>query len=443
MRGLPVAASVAIGLGLLHCGTNSSGSGSVVPAADSGTNSDGGTAADGGGSTDAGSGSDGGVASDGGMSTDGGTSDGGTATDGGTASSDCDGLAPGAPGMATEFRWMNRDLNNNSGGSCFPAETDGTGHIAVSWQNPFQPHDSRFAFVDPASASEAGSYRAVGMLLIGQASGFMGGQCGGTICAENYVVLDPVGKELFQSPFGHGNNVQANDPTGGMIHVRFSESGEGTTMLLDAIDPSGAIRWTRPLPDVFGPQDSKAMRLGVDRQGNVLALWSSAPRYGAGTWAGQWFDHAGTPGSVFQALSAGVLPDKLYERVGDGLFLSGSSGWLGQFDAQATSMSPPPPWLAARPRKNLHMVHGGKGYAVLPMPESSAPCDQQVEVISPSGQVCGSSTFSMGGAACTTSSIIVGYDGTVVQQGPRERESCTANDHICTCTYRYWPGFFR
>jgi len=298
MRGLPVAASVAIGLGLLHCGTNSSGSGSVVPAADSGTNSDGGTAADGGGSTDAGSGSDGGVASDGGMSTDGGTSDGGTATDGGTASSDCDGLAPGAPGMATEFRWMNRDLNNNSGGSCFPAETDGTGHIAVSWQNPFQPHDSRFAFVDPASASEAGSYMAVGMLLIGQASGFMGGQCGGTICAENYVVLDPVGKELFQSPFGHGNNVQANDPTGGMIHVRFSESGEGTTMLLDAIDPSGAIRWTRPLPDVFGPQDSKAMRLGVDRQGNVLALWSSAPRYGAGTWAGQWFDHAGTPGSA-------------------------------------------------------------------------------------------------------------------------------------------------
>ena len=106
-------------------------------------------------------------------------------------------------------------------------------------------------------------------------------------------------------------------------------------------------------------------------------------------------------------------------------------------------MSPPPPWLAARPRKNLHMVHGGKGYAVLPMPESSAACDQQVEVISPSGQFCGSSTFSMGGAACTTSSIIVGYDGTVVQQGPRERESCTANDHICTCTYRYWPGFFR
>jgi hypothetical protein len=39
--------------------------------------------------------------------------------------------------------------------------------------------------------------------------------------------------------------------------------------------------------------------------------------------------------------------------VGSGLFLAGfgapnQSAWLGQFDAQSTSMSPPPDWLAAR-----------------------------------------------------------------------------------------------
>jgi len=89
------------------------------------------------------------------------------------------------------------------------------------------------------------------------------------------------------------------------------------------------------------------------------------------------------------------------------------------------------------------MVHGGKGYAVLPRPEDSASCEQRIEVISPSGQVCGSATFSLGGGACKTGTIIVGYDGTVVQQGPREREICSANDHVCTCAYRYWPGFFR
>lgn len=441
MRVLPVAASVAIGLSLLHCGDNSSGSGSVLPPpVDGGTGSDGGTSSDA-GAVDGGSGG----SSDGGTATDAGTGGGGGGgTDGGTATSDCDGLAPGAPGAASVFQWTDRDLNSSSGGVCFPGETDGTGHIALSWQNMFQPHDSRFAFVDPATNSQAGSYTGVGLLLIGQASGFMGGQCAGASCQDDYVVLDPVGKELFKSPFdSFGNNVQANDPTGGMIHVRFSQSSAGTTMLLDAIDPAGAIRWTQPLPDLFRAGDSRDMRVGVDRQGNVLALWSSAPRFGAGTWAGQWFDHAGTPGPIFQALSGGVTPDKLYERVGNGLFLSGFTGWLGQLDAQATSLSPPPAWLAARPRKNLHMVHGGTGYAVLPMPESSSTCDQQVEVISPSGQACGASTFSMGGGACTTSSIVVGYDGTVVQQGPRERETCTAADHQCTCTYRYWPAFFR
>jgi hypothetical protein len=346
---------------------------------------------------------------------------------------------------------MNRDLNSSSGGHCFPAETDATGHIALSWQNPWQPHNSRFAFLDPATGSQVGSYdKGIRLLLIGQASGFMGGTCAGAMCQQNYVVLDPAGKELFSSPFNEtGNGEQANDPTGGMIHVRFSGTPEGTTLLLDAIDASGRVRWTQSLPDVFGLSDSKAIVVGVDRRGNVLALWNShAPRYGAGTWAGQWFDQGGKAGPVFQALSGGVGPGKLYERAGDGLFLSGfvsagEASWLGQFDAQATSMSPPPTWLATRPGTALHMVRGGKGYAVLPMAENSPACEQKVEVISPSGQVCGSSTFSIGGGACTTNSIIVGYDGTVVQQGPRERETCSANDHVCTCTYRYWPGFFR
>jgi len=345
---------------------------------------------------------------------------------------------------------MNRDLNSSSGGRCFPAETDGTGHLALPWQNPWQPHNSQFAFVDPATGSQVGSYNnGVRLLLIGQASGFMGGNCQGAMCQQNYVVLDPVGKELFSSPFnGTGNGEQANDPTGGMIHVRFSGTADATTILLDAIDASGRIRWTQPLPDVFGPRDSKDTLVGVDRQGNVLALWRSQARYGAGTWAGQWFDHAGNAGPVFQALSSGMGSGQLYERVGDGLFLSGfvsagEAAWLGQFDAQATAMSAPPAWLAARPGKALHMVRGGKGYAVLPMSENSAACEQRVEVISPTGQLCGSSLFSIGGGACVTGSIAVGYDGTVVQQGPRERETCSANDHICTCTYRYWPGFFR
>jgi hypothetical protein len=357
---------------------------------------------------------------------------------------DCAGLVPPAPGAPSQFKWANQDLGS-MGGSCFPAETDGTGHIAVSWQHAYQPHDSRFTFVDPAGRA-VGSFTGTGLLLIGQASGFMGGECAGAMCSQDYVVLDPTGNLLHRGGGeGTSNNMQANDPMGGMIHARLlTDSAYTITMLLDAIDAGGAVRWTRTLPDTFKPSDRKQLLVGVDREGNVLTIWQSDQRYGAGTWAGEWMDHGGTPGPVFQVMSSSSYPVQFYERVGSGLFLSGFPGWLGQFDAQATSMSLPPPWLASRPDTKLHMVHGGKGYAVLPAPGSNAACEQVVEVISPSGKVCGSSKFAVGGGSCTTSSIIVGYDGTVVQQLPREREApCTAADHQCDCTYRYWSGYFR
>jgi len=60
-----------------------------------------------------------------------------------------------------------------------------------------KPHDSKFAFLDPATATQVGSYdKGVRMELIGQASGFMGGNCVGGVCAANYVVLDSSGKSL-------------------------------------------------------------------------------------------------------------------------------------------------------------------------------------------------------------------------------------------------------
>jgi hypothetical protein len=361
---------------------------------------------------------------------------------------------PGAPGSGTQFVWPNRDLNGSAGGFCDRGETDGTGHIALRWQHSFQPGDTQFAFVDPATNTQAGSYdRGTVLLLVGQASGFMGTNCLGAECDNNYVVLDPIGNELYASPFDRkSGRSQANDPTGGMVRASFPASSDflqSANPVLDAIDAAGKIRWTRTLPDPLRVGVDEPGLIGVDRKGDVLAIWPSDARYGKGTFAGQWFDHDGNPGPVFQVmLPAGTSPNALFERVGDGLFLAGGAAgqpsWLGQFDARATALTPPPGWLAARPGKTLHMVHGGAGYAVLPQDaQQSANCEQQVEVISPSGQSCGTATFSFGGGSCTTGTIAVGYDGTVVQQGPRERETCSAADHVCTCTYRYWPGFFR
>ena len=418
------------GVGTSDGGTGSGGTGSDAgPVADAGSDN-------GGGAQDAGQGGG-----------SGGNNQGGGGGGGGNVGSDCDGLVPAAPGAATEFRWSERDLRE---GTCDAAATDGTGHIALTWQHHFQPGDTKLAFIDPSNNSQAGSYGGTVLRFFGKASGFIGGDCQGSNCVQQRFVLDPVGHEVYASE--HDSNaagLQADDATSGMIQIRQPNMADGGSgILLDAIDESGAIRWTRALDGAFRLSGTRSVIVAVDRKGNVLAISSSQNRFAAGAWAGQWFDRDGNAGPVFEAVPPGLFVAQLYERVGDGLFVNGvaadgSPGWIGQFDAQATVMSPPPDWLAARPRTTLHMVHGGTGYAVLPNPENNAACEQKVDVISPSGQFCGSSTFSIGGGACTTSSIIVGWDGTVVQQGPRDRESCSAADHVCTCTYRYWSGYFR
>jgi hypothetical protein len=469
---------VAAALGLA-CGTSNSGSSSTgTPVSDAGTVA---TPADAGGaSADAGSpagdagapgvdaggpidldagspadaGSTGGDTSDagidGGSAPDGGTTDGGTATgsadggtDGGTAtgpSAACNGLIPGTPGGFLPLQLTSQDLVT---GSCQPGESDGTGHIALSWQDNFQPHDTHYTFFEPAHGANVGSYTGISLPLIGQFTGFMGAECRGANCQQDVVVLGPTGTQLFMSPTGgRSNGLQANNPAGGIVHARLQSTPAGDLVLLDSVDPTGAVRWTQALPDPFAAGNQGFVRIGVDRAGNTLALWESTARFGAGTWAGEWFDPTGVRGPVFLA-TTGVTPDRLFERVGSGLFLTDGSTWIGEFDALGTTLAPPPAWLVARPNTLLHMVRNGTGYAVLPKPGASAVCQQSVEVLAPSGESCGAAVFPVDGAACTTSSITVGYEGTVVQQLPREREAaCTAAGHSCNCTWHAWSGFF-
>jgi len=425
-------------------GAPASGDAGSAPTADAGSppETDAGTPVDAGGGTTADGGTTAGGAIDGGIA-DGGTAGGGS-TDGGTGASACDGLVPATPAAPLQVQLTDQDLVD---GACAPAVVDGTGHIAAVWENAFQPHQNDFTFFD-ATGGAVGTYEGVNTVLIGQASGFEGSDCRGAMCQEDIFVLGPTGNQLFATtPSDTSNGITANDPTGGILHTRVSNSTTSTLVLVDSIDADGTTRWTRTVADSFPPGAPAPMIAAVDRAGNALVLWQSTARFGSNTWAGQWFDPAGEAGTVFLALN-GQTPGALFERTSSGLFLSsdqhGGSVWLGQFDAMATTLAPPPSWLAARPDKTLHMVHGGAGYAVIPPARASGLCQQQIEIVAPSGESCGTATFAVDGGTCTTNSIIVGYDGTVVQQLPEEREAaCTAAGHQCNCTYRAWSGFFR
>ena len=233
------------GVGTSDGGTGSGGTGSDAgPVADAGSDN-------GGGAQDAGQGGG-----------SGGNNQGGGGGGGGNVGSDCDGLVPAAPGAATEFRWSERDLRE---GTCDAAATDGTGHIALTWQHHFQPGDTKLAFIDPSNNSQAGSYGGTVLRFFGKASGFIGGDCQGSNCVQQRFVLDPVGHEVYASE--HDSNaagLQADDATSGMIQIRQSNMADGGSgILLDAIDESGAIRWTRALdgvPFVGNPQRHRRRR---------------------------------------------------------------------------------------------------------------------------------------------------------------------------------------
>jgi hypothetical protein len=370
----------------------------------------------------------------------------GPTPDAGTPVDECAGLSPGTVGMPVQLQLTNQDLIQ--GGSCQASDVDGTGHVAVRHFDDFT--EATFTFFEQMTGAAVGTAAQAVARLIGQANGFMGEDCAGAGCFQEYAVYSPTGKQSFAAFGGQGDGSVTNNPVGGMIQKRFVDDGTSVTVWLDSIDPAGAIRWSVALPDLFS--SDPAVNVAVDRAGKMLAIWQSTARFGANTWAGQWFDASGVPGQVFLASTGPAFCTEFcespqgipFERVGSGLFYNNGTRW-SQIDSMATSFKAAPDWLNAHPQASLHMAHGGTAYAVLPAGAAAAgPCQQQIEIVAPSGKSCGTATFALTGGSCTTSEILVGYDGTVVQQVPLELEPpCTASGHQCNCTWHSWPGFFR
>jgi hypothetical protein len=203
---------------------------------------------------------------------------------------------------------------------------------------------------------------------------------------------------------------------------------------VDAYDSAGKQRWHAQLARA-------AVALGVDRTGNALALFK------ASTLHGQWVDRSGHVGAEFD-LGDGLAPApsdsfEVYPRIGSGLFVlrlaGGHTTWLHQLDSLATVAAAAPDYLASRPDTRLHMAHGGKAYAMLPVP-AQGDCTQRIEVLAPSGKSCGSAAFTIAPGSCTTNFIDVGYDGTVVQQLPSSKADAEGRFQ---CNWRFWPAVFR
>jgi len=355
---------------------------------------------------------------------------------------ECAGLSPPAPGPA-QGRYATA-VDHSKGDGCLGGLSDGAGVIALPITDTSQSfaagnHETAVHFVTPTGSLKAlsgGPYAVV----TDQLSGFLG-----------YIVdkshdtgwflqrWDGQGLAVGRTePMPSTNRIIAN-PLGGAV-VWTLERGQQ----IQSYDENLKLWWRAALGG-WGPA-----ALAVDRAGRTLALFDSDPNKGA--WKavdGQWFDLDGTPGPIFRVLGpqsdwAHDLDVKLAQRVGSGFFLAVSGTWVAEIDSLATSVMDAPPWLRDRRNTRLHMIHGGRGYAVLPEVgvDPSVDCAHHVEVVAPSGTSCGTAVFSAGSGACQMQEITVGHDGTVIQQFPytSERQCSTAS---CTCTWQWWPGFFR
>jgi hypothetical protein len=223
------------------------------------------------------------------------------------------------------------------------------------------------------------------------------------------------------------------DPLGGVV-----AGIQGTPLQFASFDADLAERWRMNVPGGL------PVALAVDRAGAMLYLFDRSGVWGRGSASGMWVDHSGKAGPIFEMLASYPASSfALTQRTGSGLFLAIGGNWVAQIDSMATAASAAPDWLKARPNVRLHMVRGGKGYAVLPVEGDAADCVQDVEVVSPAGQSCGVTRFRGAKGSCRTGPISVGYDGTVMQAAPDPDPAHHLWFGPATCYWRWWPGFYR
>jgi hypothetical protein len=345
---------------------------------------------------------------------DAGTVDAGTPDAG--LSADCEGLVPAqAPGSPVQ---ITTDVFDGNGDACLPGQSDGAGSVVVGMQSAFEMAKTDLRFYTPAGELTASQS---GRLLdpVPQLSGFE--TISPFLSNWELLVYSSAGAVLRDDNHQRATATQANDPLGGLAVF------DGSRVI--SFDAGGNERWELPVGS-----GGSLEAFAVDRAGNLLLVLFETNS--ATEARGLWISHDGAAVTGWFPMPVG----RLVPRVGDGFFVQGDR-WVAQLDGRGTSTRAPPAWLAALPGRELHMVHGGRGYAVLPAPlQSASPCEQEVEVRSPSGARCGAVTFHAADAACTTMRMAVGYDGTVFQGVPHETEGCTTPH--CLCAYRWWPHYF-
>lgn len=352
---------------------------------------------------------------------------------------DCAGLVPERAPEPVTVRL------DPAGGRCSAGVSDGTGAVAIAavvegGLARFQVYGADGAPRDAFDAEPA---------IVSSSSGWLGiavtpDAAGGDPLVE-HVAFGPDGRDAARTPVSPDRAARTSfrwdlspDPEGGsFVVIRSTHLYGNHWSALDAhrFGGGGAARW--PGGIAVGTDDSAMEPMflggGVSTLGDALVLAQDSAFLDA-TWLDR--DGHGVASSDRGERSDDVVGPGLDHDLDlvpllDGSVAVRSGGTFRRAYAHlATTSSPLPAWLAERATSSFRFTRGGAGYAVFPPAGApSADCTQRIELVSPSGRVCGRVVLQEQGSACTGGAVDQGWDGTVVQQSGKD-----------ACTYRWWPG---
>lgn len=231
----------------------------------------------------------------------------------------------------------------------------------------------------------------------------------------------------------------AEDPLGGSL-LMFRLWSASPFLFAHRFDAAGVPLWPAVGVEVAYGRHVNVFSGAVSRDG--AALVGNA----AYDWHFMWIDRSGevvvdaaVPAEVLGGEGApnGALPPPIpgVPPVTQAPLLDGSIAmtvngeWIRQYAPLAASSTAAPSWLSDRSGQSFRFTRGNRGYAFFPAAGSaSADCTQAIELLAPSGRLCGRVVLHEEGSGCTTGAVDQGWDGTVVQQSGLD-----------PCRYRWWP----
>lgn len=354
-------------------------------------------------------------------------------------SAECDGIVPNHAPPAVDLEWM------PPAGTCGAATSDGTGHVAVSarsgdqvvWQ-VFTPSGvAARVFSAWPLVPEPSGWHGLGVITLDPTVPFRSVihrtfSPDGDLLGEVAATAMPTQNALDQWTL-------AQDPRGG-CYTAVAETdayhNHWSHVEGQRFDPAGQPRWSANLRfGASGEHTIAFMAAGVSSLGESLTVWQHSAQLDV--W---WIDGAGTEVATEERAESfsGVIGSEtlhshdlqLFPLLDGGLALRSNGTFRRVYPHLSTRTAALPAWLSNRAAWTFRFTRGNRGYALLPPAgQPSADCRQTVDLLSPSGRLCGRVTLPGDGSPCATGAVDQGWDGTLVQQRSQDG-----------CRYRFWPG---